>query len=103
MKILTSMLTPCLLWLCWWVWIHPPTPAGKWEVDLINSDYVNDLEPWRAGEKVVRVYGMRGGSYKVQLFGYSNQPTVYDNCASETVTVQPGPRLVHVTVPTSCR
>jgi hypothetical protein len=87
------------------VGLDPPANSGryKWEVDLINSDYVNDSEPWRAGEKVVRVYGRRGGSYKVQLFGYSNQPTVYDNCVSETVTVQPGPRVVHLTVPTSCR
>lgn len=85
--------------------LDPASNSGKfsWRVQLLHSNYVFSEASWTIGEKIVRLYGLRGGSYSVQLFGYSTRPMEYGDCASDPVTVQPGQDVAHITVPMSCR
>jgi hypothetical protein len=76
-----------------------------WDVQLINAGYVNNSHRWEAGQKVARVYGVRGAKYKVLLYGSPFQPTAYNSCISDPMelTVQPGMGTVHIKVPASCQ
>jgi hypothetical protein len=88
--------------------VTPDAPVNSrrfsWDIELVSSNYINDSEQWNAIDSDVRLYGVRGGAYKVQLLGFSNQPAAYDNCVSEPadITAQPG-LVVHIKVPASCR
>src|SRR5258708_1140574 len=85
--------------------LDPASNSGRfsWRVQLLHSHYVFSEASWTIAEKVVRLYGLRGGSYSVQLYGYSARPMDYDNCASDPVAVQPGQGIARIAVPTSCR
>jgi hypothetical protein len=85
--------------------LDPPSNPKKfsWRVQLLHSNYVITEAPWAIGETIVRLYGLRGGSYSVQLFGYSARPMDYGDCASDPVSVQPGQGIAHIAVPISCR
>lgn len=84
----------------------PPKNSGRysWRAQLIKSGIVNSEKSWAPDGKPVRMFGERGASYKVALYGYSNRPTDYGNCVSgpASITAEPG-LIVHVKIPASCQ
>lgn len=88
------------------VTMDPPGNSTRfsWEVQFINSNYVNVSSRW-SSDTVVRAYAARGASYKVQLYGSSYRRTEYNDCVSDPIqlTVHPGMDVVHLKVPASCQ
>jgi len=90
------------------VMVTPDPPHNpdrySWRVRLLSSDYVASERSWTVGEKTIRIYAARGASYKIVLYGFSNHPTEYDNCASDpaNISAQPG-LIVRVKIPSSCQ
>lgn len=87
--------------------LDPPNGSGRflWRVQLLSSNSVINEENWIAGSQFVRLYGVRGASYNVALYGYSNHPIEYEDCRTDgtPVTAKDGLSVVHVVVPTECR
>jgi len=87
--------------------LDPPSDSGRftWRVQLLNSNYIISEESWTAGEQFVRPYGVRGASYQIGLYGYSNRPTQYGDCRSELtpVTAKSELGVMRIEVPAGCR
>ena len=75
-----------------------------WRVQLLQSGQIMTEGTWAPGGKLVVLYGMRGASYGIGLYGYSNRPVEYGDCRSEITPVgaKPGMDTVHVAVPANC-
>jgi hypothetical protein len=86
--------------------IQPSTNASRfsWNVQLESSNYIRATERWTPGLQVVNVYGLRGGSYSIELYGYSYHPADYGDCRSERVpvTADSGLSTVHIAIPAHC-
>ncbi len=87
--------------------LEPPVESGRfsWRFELEDSSHVIRGEKWSAGGSVVLLYGVRGASYGISLYGYSNQPMDYADCRSEVtpITAKPGLKPIHIAVPDGCR
>jgi hypothetical protein len=88
------------------VTLDPPTNSGRfsWRV-LLSSNNMLQEGRWASGTKFVFLYGMRGASYSLGLFGDSNHPLEYGNCRSglTPVVATPGMATIHIAVPPSCQ
>jgi len=87
--------------------LDPPRDSGRfdWRVQLLGSNYFVTETSWVAGAKFVFVYGMRGTTYDVVLYGWSTHPTEYGDCRSESAAVvaKPSMATIHMTIPPNCR
>jgi hypothetical protein len=73
-----------------------------WRIVLLQSQKGVATEKWLPGEKIVNVYGTRGGSYEIQLLGSSSYgPTGYHECQSQPTPVLAKANMppVNITVP----
>jgi hypothetical protein len=89
------------------VTVEPSSDSGRfsWRVQLQNSGYIVNDAKWVPGGNVVDLYGVRGVSYRIGLYGYSHDPTVYGDCRSELIplTANLGLRPIHISIPSDCR
>jgi hypothetical protein len=88
--------------------LDSPADSGRfsWHIRILSpGNNVVAEEPWASGEKFVLPYGLPGWSYDIQLYGYSNRPTEYRDCLSEStpITAKPGLSVIHIAVPAECR
>jgi hypothetical protein len=63
-------------------------------------------ERWLPRYTTVELFGLRGVSYRIGLYGFSQNPTACGDCwSSETTTFKAelGLKAVTIPVPTSCR
>ncbi len=90
--------------------LDPLSDSGKfsWRIQLTapENNILRD-EPWSPGTKSVVLYGLRGQTYGVRLYGDANsRETAQGWCGSAKdlpITVQPGMPLVRLAVPEECR
>ena len=87
--------------------VDPPVDSGKyyWRIQLLRSNKVQaeKLTDQRGGFSLL--YGARGASYDLQLYGWSAHATEYGNCSSDIVPVVARSAMppVHISIPAACR
>jgi len=76
-----------------------------WRVQLLRSGQVMTEGTWAPGGRQILLYGTRGASYGLVLYGYSNRPLEYKDCRAEiaAVVAKPGMEAVRVAVPAGCQ
>ena len=84
----------------------PPLNSKKysWRLETVRSNVTQSEVRGLSGE-FSQIVGMRGASYELLLYGWSNKATEYDNCRSDSIPIVPkdGMAPVHISVPMSCR
>ena len=88
--------------------IDPPNDSGKfyWRILLTTPDNILEEQRWTPGIKFVVLYGLRGRSYGVRLWGDANyKKTTQSLCQSKDfpITANPGMSLIRVALPAACR
>jgi len=88
--------------------LDPPIDSGRfsWRVDLLSSNNLDTEGYWTPGQKFVVLYGVRGWPYDVRLYGYSKNPTTYEDCIAQNATrivASDGLGITRVAVPIACR
>jgi hypothetical protein len=78
-----------------------------WRVQLIKTnEYIVSEERWMPGYTTVELFGLRGMSYTVGLYGFSEHPTDYGDCRPPETAVfkaDLGLKAMTIPVPSSCR
>jgi hypothetical protein len=76
----------------------------SWRLQSARSNYIQS-EVRDVTGRSSWLYGTRGTNYDVVLYGWSQAPSEYGNCRSETITVkaQASTPPIQMTVPPSCR
>jgi hypothetical protein len=82
--------------------------SGKfyWRILLTTPDNILGEQRWTPGIKFVVLYGLRGRSYGLRLFGDANyKKTAQNFCESKDlpITAKTGMLLIHVDIPAGCR
>lgn len=73
-----------------------------WDFQLLEGDRV--ISTSRAeGTSHGLIYGMRGGAYRVQLYGYAHEPQKDDDCTSDAVPLTAGTTIDPVHIIARCR
>lgn len=84
----------------------PINSRFSWRVQLISLNYIAAEARWSAGDHYVSLFGKRGWPYGIGLYGYSNHPDQYGDCASPPtgeIVARPGLQTIHIAVPSNCR
>jgi hypothetical protein len=87
--------------------VDPPVDSRKyyWRIQLVRSNNIQQekLADERGGFSLL--YGTRGASYDLQLYGFSAHATEYADCRSDKVPVVATLAMppVHIAIPTACR
>lgn len=78
--------------------------AYHWRI-LLSSNGVLEETRWVPGQKLILLYGMRGASYDLGLFGDSRHPVEYGDCRSgiTPIVANPGMATIHIEVPSNCQ
>jgi len=83
-----------------------PPGSGRffWRVQLVGPKSIVGEKTWVDGGPSVLLYGERGGSYRVRLYGFPKEPPKFNDCTSETTNfvVRPGMATIHIAVPANC-
>jgi hypothetical protein len=76
----------------------------SWRVLLSWNGSVQEKN-WFGDEKSVLLYGMRGATYSLGLYGFAKHPMESKDCRTGTVPVVANPAMVttHITVPPNCQ
>jgi len=86
--------------------LDPPNDSGRfsWRV-LLSSNNTLQEKRWASSEKFVLLYGMRGASYGLGLFGDTKHPLEYKDCRSgiTPVVANPGMTTIHIAIPPNCQ
>lgn len=87
--------------------LEPPFGSRfSWRVQLLSLNYIAAEAKWSTGDHYVSLFGMPGWPYAIRIYGYSNHPDQYNNCASQLtgkITAKPGLQTIHIAVPNNCR
>lgn len=87
------------------VTLNPPDDSAyHWRI-LLSANGVLAENRWVAGQKVALLYGMRGASYGLGLYGDSEHPLEYGGCRSviTPIVANPGMATIHLAVPPKCQ
>jgi len=76
-----------------------------WRVQLLQSDRIVTERNWTKGDRFTLLYGVRGVTYSLSLYGWSARPLEYQDCRPRvTVKITAKPGLPVITVPApSCQ
>jgi len=86
--------------------LNPPADSGAyhWRI-LLSATGVLEEKGWVAGQRFALLYGMRGHSYGLGLYGDSEHPLEYGSCRSSItpVVANPGMATIRIAVPPECQ
>jgi hypothetical protein len=87
--------------------LDKPTSPERfyWRILLVTPNNIIEEERWPPGTRSIVLYGLRGQSYGIRLYGDPNYKTSNEMCSSADfpVTATPGLKTIHVQVPPNCQ